>query len=41
MESLDKALNSQTEYIYLRSPYAKQNYTKVLINYKAQSKMRT
>ena len=41
MESLDKALNSQTEYIYLRSPYVKQNYTKVLINYKAQSKMRT
>lgn len=33
MESLDKALNSQTEYIYLRSSQVKQNYTKVLKNY--------
>jgi hypothetical protein len=33
MESLDKALNSQVEYIYLRSPQVKKNYTKVLQNY--------
>jgi len=33
MEALDKALNSQAEYIYLRSSQVKKNYTKVLPNY--------
>jgi len=33
MESFDKALNSKTEYIYLRSKTVLQNYEKVLENY--------
>ena len=36
MEALDKALNSQTEYIYLRSQKVKQNYKKVLQNYETK-----
>jgi hypothetical protein len=33
MEAFDKAINSQTEYIYLRSKTVRENYGKVLENY--------
>jgi len=39
MEALDKALNSQTEYIYLRSSHVKNNYTKVLSHYETTNKI--
>jgi len=36
MEALDKALNSQSEYIYLRSSQVKKNYIRVLQNYETK-----